>query len=148
MYNDNNNNFNQQNPFMMYGYQNPMVRYQGSATAAPAQFQPQSMAPIMPTPQVFIKCRPVVSLDEARAAQIDLDGSLNVFTDIGNKKIYTKQINPDGTASLFTYTLVEDGEKTTPDYVTREEFNEFVAQMKNAATGPVASTKPAAPLKF
>lgn len=150
MYNDNNNNnFNQQNPFMMYGYQNPMVRYQGNAAAASAQFQPQPMAPMMPPPQVFIKCRPVVSLDEARAAQIDLDGSLNVFTDIGNKKIYTKQINSDGTASLFTYALVEDGEKTTPDYITREEFNEFVAQLKNAAISPVASTKPAAPqLKF
>lgn len=147
MYNDNNNNFNQQNPFITYGYQNPMVRYQGHAAAAPAQFQPQPMAPMMPPPQAFIKCRPVVSLDEARAAQIDLDGSLNVFTDIGNKKIYTKQINPDGTASLFIYSLVEEGEKPTPDYITREEFDNFIAQFKPAATGPVASSKQP-PLKF
>jgi len=38
----------------------------------------------------YIKGRPVVSIDEARASQIDLDGSLYVFPDLGNKKIYTK----------------------------------------------------------
>jgi hypothetical protein len=58
----------------------------------------------------YIKCRPVASIDEARASQIDLDGSLNVFTDIGNKKIYTKQINLDGTATLNTYTLLTEVE--------------------------------------
>jgi hypothetical protein len=31
----------------------------------------------------FLKCRPVSSKDEARAFQIDLDGSLWVFTDLG-----------------------------------------------------------------
>lgn len=51
----------------------------------------------------FLKCRPVASKDEARACQIDLDGSLWVFTDVGNGKIYTKQINNDGTATFKTY---------------------------------------------
>jgi len=50
-----------------------------------------------------LKCRPVSSKEEAMASQIDLDGSLWVFTDIGNGKIYTKQINNDGTASFRTY---------------------------------------------
>lgn len=50
-----------------------------------------------------MKCRPVSSKQEAMASQIDLDGSLWVFTDIGNGKIYTKQINNDGTASFRTY---------------------------------------------
>lgn len=56
---------------------------------------------------VYIKCRAVTSIDEAKAAMIDLDGSLHVFTDIPHKKIYTKQINLDGTASLNTYSLDE-----------------------------------------
>ena len=34
----------------------------------------------------YLKGRPVLSVEEARASQIDLDGSLHVFTDIGNKK--------------------------------------------------------------
>ena len=56
---------------------------------------------------VYIKCRAVTSIDEAKAAMIDLDGSLHVFTDIPHRKIYTKQINLDGTASLNTYSLDE-----------------------------------------
>ena len=56
---------------------------------------------------VYIKCRAVTSIDEATAAMIDLDGSLHVFTDIPHRKIYTKQINLDGTASLNIYSLDE-----------------------------------------
>lgn len=56
----------------------------------------------------FLKCRPVSSKDEARAYQIDLDGSLWVFTDVGNGKIYTKQVNNDGTATFKTYAFAED----------------------------------------
>lgn len=56
---------------------------------------------------VYMKCRAVTSIDEAKAAMIDLDGSLHVFTDIPHKKIYTKQINLDGTASLNVYSLDE-----------------------------------------
>jgi len=56
----------------------------------------------------FLKCRPVSSKEEARAFQIDLDGSLWVFTDVGNGKIYTKQINNDGTATFNTYEYVKE----------------------------------------
>ena len=56
----------------------------------------------------MIKCRPVSSYDEAKASMIDLDGSMFVFTDIANKKIYTKQILLDGSAELKTYILQEN----------------------------------------
>lgn len=75
------------NPYLQYG----MAQY-----ARPVASQEQPVAPTqsayvpMPPMQNFIKGRPVVSIDEARASQIDLDGSLYVFPDIGNKKIYTK----------------------------------------------------------
>jgi phage/plasmid primase-like uncharacterized protein len=77
----------------------------------------------------YLKGRPVVSMEEARAAQIDLDGSMFIFTDIGNKKIYTKQINLDGTATLNTYSLVED---TSPseNYITRAELESAIAQIR------------------
>jgi len=61
------------------------------------------MAQSSNSPNQFLKCRPVSSKDEARAYQIDLDGSLWVFTDVGNGKIYTKQVNNDGTATFKTY---------------------------------------------
>ena len=75
----------------------------------------------------FLKCRPVASRQEARAFQIDLDGSLWVFTDVGNDKIYTKQINNDGTAVFKTYALSQDeNEYDSSAYVTREEFNKVI----------------------
>ena len=50
-----------------------------------------------------IKGRPVSSLEEARATSIDFDGSVFYFPDLANKRIYTKQINMDGTATLNVY---------------------------------------------
>ena len=81
----------------------------------------------------FLKCRPVSSKDEARACQIDLDGSLWVFTDLGNGKIYTKQINNDGTATFKTYTFTEDENPySSTEYVTKEEFNRVVSALMAA----------------
>lgn len=94
----------------------------------------QQPVPLGNIRQNFIKCRAVTSIDEAKASMIDLDGSIHVFTDIGNKKIYTKQINLDGTATLNTYELVSPPEapmapapepEATIDlsnYVNHEEF--------------------------
>ena len=75
----------------------------------------------------FLKCRPVSSKDEAKAYQIDLDGSLWVFTDVGNEKVYTKQVNNDGTATFKTYALVEDEDPyKSNEYVTKEQFNKVI----------------------
>lgn len=87
----------------------------------------------------FLKCRPVSSKDEARAYQIDLDGSLWVFTDLGNGKIYTKQVNNDGTATFKTYAFTEDENPyTSTEYVTKEEFNKVVHSLM-AAIQPAGS---------
>lgn len=81
-----------------------------------------------------LKGRPVVSIEEARAAQIDLDGSLHIFTDIGNKKIYTKQINLDGTATLNVYSLEEPTtveNQQQVEYVTKTEFSEEIDKIQS-----------------
>lgn len=66
----------------------------------------QSMRPIIPTP-LGLKGRPVSSLEEARATSIDFDGSVFYFPDLANRRIYTKQINMGGTATLNMYELKE-----------------------------------------
>lgn len=89
----------------------------------------------------FLKCRPVSSKDEARAFQIDLDGSLWVFTDLGNGKIYTKQVNNDGTAAFKTYVFTEDQNPfSSTEYVTREEFNKALQSLM-AAMQTTSSTE-------
>ena len=79
------------NNYMNYPYSaNPYVRQSDYG-------QPQ-MQSVMP--QAGLKGRPVSSIEEVKAAQIDFDGSLFIFPDIANKKIYTKQINLNGVAEL------------------------------------------------
>ena len=80
----------------------------------------------------YLRCRPVSSKEEARAFQIDLDGSLWVFTDVGNEKIYTKQINNDGTATFKTYQLTLEDDNSNienNEYVTKAQFNSVVEKL-------------------
>lgn len=90
----------------------------------------------------YIKGRPVSSFDEAKAVAIDWDGSIFVFTDVANKRIYTKQIMLDGTAELKTYVLEEaapaavttDAQATTGvngDYVLRSDFESQINALKD-----------------
>lgn len=130
------NNFNQQQPVYMTGnvQQQIPVQYPYGTTANLLMNSPYDNymgRQVTGQQQIFnqnqyLKCRPVASKEEARAFQIDLDGSLWVFTDVGNEKIYTKQINTDGTAIFNTYSLVADedppAEVEPNHYVTREEF--------------------------
>lgn len=77
----------------------------------------------------FLKCRPVTSIEEARATQIDLDGSLWVFTDVGHGKIYTKQIRNDGSSAFSVYTYTEEVEPTyndSSDLVTEAKLNKVI----------------------
>ena len=95
-----------------------------------AQYGYQGMMYQAPQTGTYLKGRPVVSIEEARAAQIDLDGSLFIFTDIGNKKIYTTQINLDGTATLNTYSLEDKTLPATESFVTKSELEEILSKIR------------------
>lgn len=96
----------------------------------------QTTQPLMPQAQPFIglKGRPVSSLEEARAAAIDFDGSVFFFPDLANKRIYTKQINLDGTASMnmYEYKEVPTEAFNSSNFVTRQEFDETLSDIKGA----------------
>ena len=99
-------------------------------------------------PQTSLKGRLVSSLEEARASSIDFDGSVFYFPDLANKRIYTKQINMDGTATLQMYELrdmpIERNESVVipsiEKFVTREEFERVLIQIKDLLQKP---TEPA-----
>lgn len=92
------------------------------------QIQPQynwNMMNQQPIPQV----RPVSSIEEVKASQIDFDGSVFYFPDIANKKIYTKSVNMDGTVSINLYELsqIKPADQTNDSsYITREEFEQAI----------------------
>ncbi len=94
-----------------------------------------------------LKGRPVSSIDEVKASTIDFDGSIFYFPDLANRRIYTKQINMDGTATVNVYELTElpvAAPAPVNNFVTREEFEQVVAQLKAAMT-PATIVQPTAP---
>ena len=80
----------------------------------------------------MLKGRPVASLDEVRAIPVDFDGSVFYFPDLANGKISTKQINQDCTSSLFMYERKEIPDVTYYSYVTKEELNQILMELKNS----------------
>lgn len=112
---------------------------------------------IRPQPQQVVqqpelRGRMVSSIEEARATPIDFDGSVFYFPDLANKRIYTKQINMDGTATINMYELkpipTQTQESIPSNYVTREEFEKALEQIKIALSPKEESTNNKELLKF
>lgn len=102
----------------------------------------QNYQPQYPTYQQpnALKGRPVSSYDEAKASMIDLDGSIFFFPDFGNKKIYTKQINLDGTATINTYTI-DEGLKPSPADVQSSKSEQKPLDLINNLQSQIDSLK-------
>ena len=104
----------------------------------PPYYQPYRY-PGVEQPQPAIKGKPVASIDEVRATTIDFDGSVFYFPDLANKRIYTKQINFDGTNTINTYQLIATPNNSNEKYVTREEFESLIARLGQSAGTQVQS---------
>ena len=102
-----------------------------------------------------LKGRLVSSLEEARATSIDFDGSIFYFPDLANKRIYTKQINMDGTATLNVYELREvpimnenpQVPQSMNNFITRDEFEQVIGQIQQKLSKEVAQVQPNIPKK-
>lgn len=127
--------------------------YTGQMPQYQAQYQPRTpgvipqQAPAVQMP--YLKGHPVASIDEARATTIDFDGSISFFPDLANQKIYTKQINADGTSSLNVYQKIENPTPSvaaegvfSDKYVTKEEFNETLKKLMNKLSFQTKSDNP------
>lgn len=103
----------------------------------------------------FFKGRPVSSKEEARVAQIDLDGSLWVFMDVSHGRIYTKQILNDASSDFRTYVLQQEEDDAGNEYVTKNDLSKVVQYFQSlipAAAAQVPAQEPPksdkAPLNF
>lgn len=121
----------------MYNTQQPPYQPNISYYQTRSQQQPQ-----MNYQTPVLKGRLVSSFEEAKAMSIDFDGSVFYFPDLANRRIYTKQINIDGTASINMYELKEIPMEApmsieTAAFITREEFEQAINQLRNdLATTP------------
>ena len=125
---------------MNYIYPQPQYQpqqYQGYGGYKPTPQYPQWTQPANSLPQV----RPVSSIEEVRACPVDFDGSVFYFTDVANKRIYTKQINLDGTVSINLYELKTDQVTNSTQYVTKQEFENVINQLYNKFNPLVENNK-------
>lgn len=116
MYPNYNNYYPQQNRY--YDQQRSMIM----TGQSPQQTQPQFSG---------LRGRPVASIEEARASIVDFDGSIFYFPDLANNRIYIKQINLDGTSSLYVYEKLDSTAAISPSYVSQEEFKNTVNALLN-----------------
>ena len=117
---------------MNYIYPQPQYQpqqYQGYGGYKPTPQYPQWTQTANSLPQV----RPVSSIEEVRACPVDFDGSVFYFADVANKRIYTKQINMDGTATINLYELKipTQADQMANSYVTRQEFEQVINQLRD-----------------
>ena len=102
-----------------------------------------------------LKGRLVSSLEEARATPIDFDGSIFYFPDLANKRIYTKQINMDGTATLNMYELREipamnenpQVPQSINNFITRDEFEQVIGRIQQQLPKETNTVQPNIPKK-
>ena len=129
-------------------YTTPTSTPQAPVVQPPVQqTQPMQQSYARMPVQPILKGRPVTSIDEVRATSVDFDGSISYFPDLANGKIYTKQINMDGTSKILMYEPVEIPQpimKGQDDFITRDEFNAAIQSIQAhfAETQSKVETKP------
>ena len=109
----------------MYGQYGPYNPYAGATQQMQQrlnllQQQQQMYQPVyqqsMQQAPVQLKGRIVTSIDEAKAAQVDLDGSSTYFPAPAEGKVYEKLIGMDGLPVFRVYALQESGAQNQPVY--------------------------------
>lgn len=138
--------------YQNYGYYSPIQQPMNQQTI-PNYTQPNYLRTAQS--QNGLKGRLVSSLEEARATSIDFDGSIFYFPDLANKRIYTKQINMDGTATLNVYELKETPimnensqmQQSMNNFITRDEFEQVIGQIQQKLSKEVVQVQPNIPKK-
>lgn len=102
----------------MMNYSSPMANYYRNQMGNIANgynyippYPNTSPMPVQP-PVNDYPCRPVTSIDEARAAMINDPIKPHIYTDFGNKKMYVKYIDNSGNARFAVF--AEQPENITP----------------------------------
>lgn len=111
---------------MNYPYMNNNYSYaaQGAMVSQPMVSPPVSQV------------RTVYSEDEARNAQIPIDGNAltYVFIDSNNGRIYTKRFDYTAGGFVFEVFSKTQANNAAPEYVTRAQFDEWRQRIESALT--------------
>lgn len=117
---------------MFYGYpmQNSMSGYGNNYGNGYGNGYATTQQNTMQQSQQIARLSYVTCIDEAKAAQIPLDGSITVFVNVQNGEIYTKQLDNNGLADLKLYRRVQNVSQQNVQYVPVQDFNALTEKVK------------------
>lgn len=117
---------------MFYGYptQNSMSGYGNNYGNGYGNGYATTQQNAMQQAQQIARLSYVTCVDEAKAAQIPLDGSITVFVNVQNGEIYTKQLDNNGLADLKLYRRVQNVAQQNVQYVPVQDFNALTEKVK------------------
>lgn len=114
------------------GFYSPVQPFQNQMGVMPSPTSAMAQAANPAAQQANFVCRPVTSREEAVAVQADFFSLGTVMPDLAHGVVYLKRINQQtGGADFYEFVLRQPEAESKPDYVTRQEFNEFVKTLQS-----------------
>lgn len=128
-----------------YGYpQQPTMPYQDRFSQLQNQYN-QSLPYGQPMTQqqtVTLNGQMVGSLDEVKAKDVDLSGNPTWYPKVDGTEVYRKQLQPDGTSKILTYTLSQDGVQEQPkQMIDADTLDSLLGQLKQDLMAEISGIK-------
>lgn len=136
------------NPMMPNQIQPSMNRYGMQQPNGYQQPYPQAYNsfPQAPNPvPTIIKGRIVTGVEEARAAQVDLDGTVSYFPSPAENKIYVKYVGMDGIAVFNVYNLEASAtpQQGSSEHTSLDALSKRVDAIENQLKGVIGNVQSA-----
>lgn len=118
-----------------YGYPQQTVPYQDRLAQLQNQYNqaiPYNQPVVQQSQQATVLSGQMVgSLDEVKGKDVDLSGNPTWYPKVDGTEIYRKQLQPDGTSKIITYTLSQDGlHEQTKQMIDADILNNLLGQLK------------------
>ena len=113
------------------GYYGPAQPFQNPMGVMPSPTPAMAQAAAPTAQQASFTCRPVASREDAVAVQADFFSMGTVMPDLAHGTIYLKRINQQtGGAVFFEFVYRQPEAEPKPEYITRQEFDDFVKSLQ------------------
>lgn len=129
----------------LYQNQNPMMPYQDRLAQLQNQYGqtiPYNQPVQQPQQMSVLSGQMVGSLDEVKGKDVDLSGNPTWYPKVDGTEVYRKQLQPDGTSKILTYTLSQDGMQEQPkQMVDADMLNTLLGQLKQDLMTEISGIK-------
>ena len=120
----------------MFDYGNPYLQgatpqMQQRLNYLQQQYRPQQSQPIQQYAGGYLRGRMVTGMDEAKAAQIEMDGTSTFFPCPEEGKIYEKFLGLDGLPVFRVYQIMQPQEQQKPVYAERSYVDNLIKRVDN-----------------